>query len=198
MNVQLLAIGHLSRHPLAWRDQEFHFNVDQATATQPESTPHLHLVIREFQPGDEEAFRRLNEEWIVRYFALEPKDIATLGDPRKYILEPGGRIFFATHAGSIVACCALVAMRPGEFEVAKMAVQVSLRRSGIGRRLLEAVLAAARASGATRLYLETNSKLANAIRLYEAVGFRHLPADRVIPSPYARANVHMELYLSAG
>ena len=49
-----------------------------------------------------------------------------------------------------------------------------------------------------RLYLETNRKLALAIRLYESVGFRHLPPERVVPSPYARANVYMELDLSAG
>jgi len=37
--------------------------------------------------------------------------------------------------------------------------------------------------------------LANAIHLYESVGFRHLPPDRVTPSPYARSNVQMEMLL---
>jgi hypothetical protein len=55
------------------------------------------------------------------------------------------------------------------------------------------VIGAARASGARRLYLETNRKLANAIHVYESLGFRHLPPERVVPSPYARANVYMEL-----
>jgi hypothetical protein len=45
------------------------------------------------------------------------------------------------------------------------------------------------------LYLETNTKLQNAIRIYEAVGFRHLPAEQVKPSPYTRANVYMEMTL---
>jgi hypothetical protein len=52
-------------------------------------------VIREFMPGDETAFRMLNQEWIRRYFVLEPKDEASLLDPRKTILDPGGRIFLA-------------------------------------------------------------------------------------------------------
>jgi GNAT superfamily N-acetyltransferase len=86
-------------------------------------------------------------------------------------------------------------MSPGEFEVAKMAVTESMRRSGIGRQLLEKAITEARALGAHRLYLETNKTLVGAIRLYESVGFRHLPSERVIPSAYARADVYMELHL---
>lgn len=153
------------------------------------------LIIREFLPGDELAFRRLNEEWIVRYFTLEPKDVAALSDPQTTILDPGGRIIFAVRREEIVGCCALLAMGPGEFEVAKMAVTQSAQRTGIGRRLLEAVVAAARRSSAARLYLETNSSLRNAIRLYESVGFRHIPPERRSPSPYERADVAMELLL---
>jgi hypothetical protein len=44
--------------------------------------PDTGVTIREFEPGDEVAFRRLNEEWIIRYFALEAKDVETLTDPR--------------------------------------------------------------------------------------------------------------------
>jgi putative acetyltransferase len=151
------------------------------------------VTIREFRSGDEAAFRTLNEEWIVRYFALEPKDEASLADPRRTILDTGGRIFFAVRDGQPVGCCALLAMARGEFEVAKMAVTESFQGAGIGRRLLETAIAEARASGARRLYLETNRKLGTAIRLYESLGFRHLPPERIVPSSYARANVYMEL-----
>jgi putative acetyltransferase len=162
------------------------------------TTAGTELTIREFRPGDEAAFRRINEEWIVRYFVLEPKDEESLADPQRIILDRGGRIFFAIQDGQPVGCCALLAMAPGEFEVAKMGVTESCRRAGIGRTLLERAITVARAAGASRLYLETNRKLAGAIRLYESVGFRHLPPERVAPSPYARANVYMELDLSAG
>jgi putative acetyltransferase len=153
------------------------------------------LTIREFIPGDEIAFRRLNEEWILGNFAMESKDENVLADPRRTILDRGGRIFFAVCQGGTVGCCALLAMGPGEFEVAKMAVTESSRGAGVGRRLLESAIAVARACGATRLYLETNHRLAPAIRLYESVGFRHLPPDRIVPSPYARADVYMELHI---
>jgi ribosomal protein S18 acetylase RimI-like enzyme len=155
------------------------------------------LTIREFIPGDEPAFRQLNEQWISRHFVIEAKDEATLANPRKAILDRGGRIFFAVRDVETVGCCALLAMAPGEFEVAKMAVSESLRGAGIGRYLLEQVIAEARASGATRLYLETNRTLTPAVRLYESLGFQHIPAERIIPSPYARADVYMELLLGS-
>jgi GNAT superfamily N-acetyltransferase len=151
------------------------------------------LVIREFQPGDEVAFRRLNEEWITQFFRMEAKDERMLADPRANILEHGGRIFFALVGNKCVGCCALIRMDRGEFEVAKMGVMAGHQRSGIGRRLLQAVIDTARASGAGRLYLETNHALTPAIRLYESLGFRHLPPQRVPISPYARADVYMEL-----
>lgn len=157
----------------------------------------MKVIIREFQTGDETAFRTLNEAWIVAHFQLEEKDRATLGDPQRYILDKGGHIYFAVEdaTGEILGCCALYPLERGSFEVAKMAVAESRRGQGIGRQLLRGVVAAARALGATRLYLETNHTLLNAIALYRSEGFEHLAAEDVKPSPYARANVFMEQYL---
>jgi len=158
----------------------------------------MELTIRDFAAGDEAAFRRLNEDWIVRHFGrMEEKDEEAVSDPQAHFLDGGGRIFFAVLDGETVGCCALRAMGPDEYEVAKMTVAESARGRGIGRRLLEHVVAEARATGAVRLYLETNRKLTTAIHLYESVGFRHLPAERFVPSPYARANVQMEMELGA-
>lgn len=153
------------------------------------------ITIRPFEPGDEPTFRRLNEEWINRYFKLEPKDLASFDNPQETILNKGGRILLASKNDVMVGCCALIPMVPGEFEIAKMAVAEGQQGSGIGRRILEETIATARGLGATRLYLETNHILVPAIKLYEAAGFRHLPPERVVKSPYARADVFMELAL---
>lgn len=153
------------------------------------------LSIREFQPGDAADFRRLNEEWITRYFRMEPKDQETLADPHSKILEPGGRIFLAILDGRAVGCCALLRTAEGEFEVAKMAVTPACQGAGVGRKLLRAVIEAARSSGARRLFLETNHQLAPAIQLYRSCGFQPIPEDRIEPSPYARADVFLELFL---
>jgi GNAT superfamily N-acetyltransferase len=154
------------------------------------------VTIREFKPGDEAAFRKLNEEWITRYFRLEEKDDEALADPQSSILAAGGRIFFANIDDQCVGCCGLLRSGANEFEVAKMAVTTSCQGNGIGRKLLHAAIEAARSAGARRLYLETNHILTSAIRLYESVGFQLLPPESIVPSPYARADVYMEMILA--
>jgi ribosomal protein S18 acetylase RimI-like enzyme len=78
-----------------------------------------------------------------------------------------------------------------------MAVTPSERRHGIGRTLIAAAIDKAERIGATRLYLETNHTLSGAIALYESMGFRYLPAERVTPSHYSRADVFMERMMNA-
>lgn len=147
-----------------------------------------------YTPAHRTAWRALNEGWLVAGgFALEAKDHLTLGDPEGQILERGGRIFFAERDGRAVGCCGLIAMDDGGFEVSKMTVRPEARGAGLARGLLEACEAAARAAGAHRLYLETNSSLTPAITLYERFGFEHLPARA---TPYARADVFMEKRLA--
>jgi hypothetical protein len=43
--------------------------------------------------------------------------------------------------------------------------------------------------------LGSNTRLKNAVHLYESVGFRHVPPERVPAVPYTRANVFMEMQL---
>jgi len=154
------------------------------------------ITFRLFQEGDAEAFRELNREWIARYFKVEEQDLIQLDDPVGNILRPGGQIVMAIADGERIGCCALVFVKTGVFEVAKMAVSERYRGQGIGRRLLEYTIAQARRLGAHTLELASNTKLANAVHLYESLGFRHLPPERVEPSPYARANVFMVLNLA--
>jgi GNAT superfamily N-acetyltransferase len=165
------------------------------TLAKEQSLPVAKIGIRHFQAGDADAFRRLNEEWITRYFRIEPKEELVLADPQKVILDSGGRIFFATAGERCIGCCGLIRLNEKEFEVAKMAVEPSYQGAGIGRRLLQAVIEEARRAGAHRLYLETNHVLTPAIRLYESLGFKHIDPSRIIPSAYARADVYMELLL---
>ena len=77
-----------------------------------------------------------------------------------------------------------------------MTVAERCRGLGIGKKLLAHVIEHARAMGAERLYLETNRELQSAIHVYESLGFEHLPPERIHPSPYARANVYMELWVA--
>jgi GNAT superfamily N-acetyltransferase len=151
------------------------------------------MEIVDFRPELAGAFRALNEAWITALFALEPKDELVLGDPQGQVVARGGRVLFAIEADEAVGCCALMALADGGFELAKMAVADTHKGRGLGRALLAAAVDRARAAGAPRLYLETNSGLAPALALYRSFGFVEvIPAE---PSPYARADVCMELRL---
>ena len=144
---------------------------------------------------DAAAFRTLNEEWITRFFTLEAKDVETLNDPEGVILCKGGSIYMVSAGGQPVGCVALIPMGDGNFELSKMAVAPEMRGQGLGRRLLLHAIAEARQAGIKSLFLGSSTKLANAVHLYESVGFRHVAAETLPPMPYTRANVFMSLAL---
>jgi GNAT superfamily N-acetyltransferase len=85
-------------------------------------------------------------------------------------------------------------MEDGGFELAKMAVAPGAKGKGIGLLLGQACIDKARALGAGRVYLESNTKLRPAISLYHKLGFRKIAGP---PSPYERCNIQMELRLDA-
>jgi ribosomal protein S18 acetylase RimI-like enzyme len=148
------------------------------------------MEIVEFAPQHAAAFRALNEAWIAKSFAIEPKDREVLDDPQGKIVASGGRIFMAFQGTEPVGCVALIRMNDGGYEVAKMTVAEALRGSGLGRLLMQRCIEAGAEAGAPRLYLETNSSLAPALGLYRAMGFTDTnPPAR---NDYARGDTWME------
>ncbi len=156
---------------------------------------HSEVQIVEFQPQYKKAFYELNRKWIELYWELEPHDIEVLENPEKHILDKGGHIFVALYNGFPVGVCALCPM-PEEsaydFELAKLAVNNSIQRKGIGRRLCDAVIDKARELGGEMLFLESNTRLKPAIALYRKLGFKELPEYH---PAYARGDIQMELTL---
>lgn len=145
-----------------------------------------------FEPALAQHFYELNREWLERYFSLEPIDRQVLGDPVTHIIGKGGMIWFAWLADRVVGTCALMPApsEEGVYELTKMAVTEAAQGRGIGRLLLEEAVAWYHQIGGRRLFLETNSRLLPAIRLYETLGFVHMPhppGERV----YSRADVYM-------
>lgn len=138
-------------------------------------------------------FKRLNVEWLEKYFRVEPIDEQVLSRPGE-LLRRGGAIFLARHRGAIVGTCALLDAGDGRFELSKMAVTGSHQGLGIGRKLVQAVVSEYLARGGRELFLESNSKLTPAITLYETAGFAH--ASRPGPSHYERGDVYM-VYVGA-
>lgn len=140
-------------------------------------------------------FGRINRAWLEDYGLLEDADVRVLEDPRGTILDAGGAILVAVEAGRVLGTCAVIPSGAGAVELAKLAVVPDARGRGLGRRLTLAALARARAMGATRVELVSNHRLADAIRLYESLGFRHAPMPDV--PGYATADVCMELALDS-
>jgi putative acetyltransferase len=145
--------------------------------------------------ADAEAFRTLNEEWISKWFRIEAKDAATLGDPHGKIIAPGGQVYVASDGERVVGTAALIRFDDGLYELSKMAVSPETRGQGVGRRLLAYVLEQARDLGAHTVFLGSSTRLENAIHLYEALGFRHVPPSELPEMKYDRADVFMKIDL---
>ena len=141
-------------------------------------------------------FRDLNLAWVAKYFTVEAKDHEQLENPQERIIDRGGVILLAQNArGAIMGCVSLIPYKPGVLELAKMAVLESAQGCGVGRKLIEVAIDKARLLGARSIYLESNSVLGPALRLYERAGFKHLPPEQRPSSPYTRCNVYMMLDL---
>jgi ribosomal protein S18 acetylase RimI-like enzyme len=90
--------------------------------------------------------------------------------------EPPNGALLIAYAGAAVAGC--VALRPLDSRVGEMKrlyVRPDYRSWGLGRRLVEAVIHAARLAGYSELRLDTLPSMASAQALYQRLGFSEIP-----------------------
>ena len=160
------------------------------------TTTRIELTMRPMETqADADAFRALNEEWISKWFRIEAKDAATLGDPQGRIIAPGGQVYVASNGERVLGTAALIRFGEGIYELSKMAVSPETRGQGVGRKLLAYVLEQARELGAHTVFLGSSTKLKNAVHLYESLGFRHVPPSELPEMKYDRADVFMKINL---
>jgi len=86
---------------------------------------------------------------------------------------PGVTVWTLWEGEEVLACAALTPLSEGEGELKSMRTTAAARGRGFGARMLEHVLAEARARGMRRVSLETGAEphFAPARRLYERHGF---------------------------
>jgi predicted GNAT family N-acyltransferase len=89
-----------------------------------------------------------------------------------------GRIWVVTQDGSLVACAAMKPGEPGAIELKSLYVSAKARRQGLGEFLTELVELEAARRGAHRVDLWSDSRFADAHRLYTRLGYRRLPQTR--------------------
>lgn len=149
------------------------------------------LEITEYKSDHQPWFERFNRDWIEAFFWMEPIDFEVLQHPEEHIIKKGGAILMATVNKEMAGTVALKFVEPGIFEFTKMAVDEKFRGLKVGEALALQAIDKARAVGARKIILYSNTVLAPAIALYRKLGFREIPLD----GPYQRSNIKMELEL---
>lgn len=99
------------------------------------------------------------------------------------LVPPRGVFLVASVDGEAVGSGAIKWIDGATGSIKRMWVDDTLRGLGLGRRILSALEDEARGLGLTRLRLETNSALSEAIRLYTTSGYAEIPAFS--DDPYA-------------
>lgn len=99
---------------------------------------------------------------------------------------PGGAFVVATSDGSAVACGGLRRFDGSTGEIKRMWVAPSWRGAGLGTRLLRHLEDEARRLGCSRIVLDTNRVLTEAVAMYGRAGYREIEAYND-DNPYAEA-----------
>lgn len=102
--------------------------------------------------------------------------------PGKYA-SPEGRLLLAWKDGAVVGCAALRKVDGSMCEMKRVYIRSTVRGEGLGRRLIESILAAAREAGYSRICLDVLPEFVAAQNIYESLGFRPAPPVTFNPVP---------------
>ena len=109
--------------------------------------------------------------------------------PAEGLKSPEIRFFTLREHGTLLGCGALKRLGPGHGELKSMRTADDALGRGIGKAMLDHLVATAKSDGMTRLSLETGStgQFAAALRLYEKEGFEPCgPFGGYVDTPFTR------------
>ncbi|RKY94264.1 MAG: hypothetical protein DRQ01_02780 [Ignavibacteriae bacterium] len=138
-------------------------------------------------------FKKLNTEWLEKYFTVEPIDKKIISSPEEEIINKGGEIFFALLDKEVIGTCAVLKDDKKTYELTKMAVTEKSQGKQIGKKLGLTVIGFVVSKRGKRIVLDTNIKLTAAIQLYRKLGFVTIPFK--YDNKYKRELIRMELNL---
>jgi len=152
----------------------------------------MQIDIISYQSEYAPSFYELNIEWLKTFFYVEPYDEEVLSNPKKYIIDKGGKIFFAKLDNRIIGTVALMPTKVNFIvELTKMAVSPSHRGLNIGQQLMQHCISYSKENGLNSIILYSNRKLENAIYIYRKYGFMEIKVED--NCPYERCNIKMQL-----
>jgi GNAT superfamily N-acetyltransferase len=108
---------------------------------------------------------------------------AAFDDAALYLSPPNGVFVVALLADVVVGCGAIQYIDATTAEIKRMWVDPSRRGIGLGRRLVRRLEAEVRTSGRSRVVLDTNDALTEAITMYGRLGY--VAIERYNDNPYA-------------
>ncbi len=100
-------------------------------------------------------------------------------------------MFLARWDGQPAGCLAFSAFDAATDEIEKFYVDPEFRRKGIGRALMQAVLAQIEARRKTRVLLQTSLYLADAVLLYRSFGFAPCALIQPVPDALSQTEICM-------
>ena len=131
------------------------------------------IVVRPFQAEDQPAAKELILASMIEHWGwLDRTKNPDLDDIAASYAD--GAFLCAWLAGELVGTGALVPEREGVARIVRMSVAASMRRRGIGTKILQGLCECARSAGYRQLVLETTARWEDAIAFYEARGFRRV------------------------
>jgi len=112
-------------------------------------------------------------------------------------MPPAGRLLLGYAEGRLAGVACLKALEAGMGEIKRMFVRPESRQHGLGRKLVERLIAEAEQIGYTRLRLDSARFMQTAHRLYRSVGFVEIEAyaGSEIPPEFQQHWIFMELEL---
>lgn len=119
-------------------------------------------------------FKKLNYEWLEKYFKVEPVDEQLLSNPETEVLEKGGEIFIALEDKKAIGTACILKNDAISCEVGKMAVTSNSQGKGVGRLLMNKCLEECVTKGFQKVILYSNDLLVPAKNLYESMGFKQV------------------------
>ncbi len=98
---------------------------------------------------------------------------------------PSGRLILAYDDGKLAGCVALRRIDDSVCEMKRLYLRPEFRGKGIGRKLADEIVEAAREIGYTKMRLDTVPSMKTAISLYRSLGFVKIGPYRANPVPGA-------------